>query len=110
MGMGQPIVEDSLGAKGGKKQLKLNLDMHEFAPDEVKVRSDKNKLEVTAHHEEKDPNRITCRVFKQQYHLPENTRMAKLQYDMSPQGELKVEGTVKPRHRVKWAEDTLTKK
>ena len=105
----QTIMDNDPENKSGKKQLKLQLDMHDFNPDEVRVRADKNKLEVSAHHEEKDPNRVTCRVFKQQYHLPTNVRMAKMQYNMTPEGELRVEGTVKPRHRVKFAENTLTK-
>ena len=88
----------------GKKQLQLKFDMQDFKPEEVSVKKDKNKLEVHAHHEEKEPNRVACKVFHQQYHLPKNVRLAKMEYDMDPEGTLTVRSPVKPRHNVKFEE------
>ena len=78
--------------------------MQDFKPEEVSVKKDKNKLEVHAHHEEKEPNRVACKVFHQQYHLPKNVRLAKMEYDMDPEGTLTVRSPVKPRHNVKFEE------
>ena len=88
----------------GKKHLQLKFDMQDFKPEEVSVKKDKNKLEVHAHHEEKEPNRVACKVFHQQYHLPKNVRLAKMEYDMDPEGTLTVRSPVKPRHNVKFEE------
>ena len=88
----------------GKKQLQLRFDMQDFKPEEVSVKKDKNKLEVHAHHEEKEPNRVACKVFHQQYHLPKNVRLAKMEYAMDPEGTLTVRSPVKPRHNVKFEE------
>ena len=97
--MGSCITEGN----DGKKQLKLQFDMHDFKPDEIKVKKDKNRLEVHAHHEEKQPDRISCRVFHQQYDLPKDVRLTKLNSSVTPDGYLTVESPVKPRHRVKFA-------
>ena len=88
----------------GKKHLQLKFDMQDFKPEEVSVKKDKNKLEVHAHHEEKEPNRVACKVFHQQYHLPKNVRLAKMEYAMDPEGTLTVRSPVKPRHNVKFEE------
>ena len=88
----------------GKKQLQLKFDMQDFKPEEVSVKKDKNRLEVHAHHEEKEPNRVACKVFHQQYHLPKNVRLAKMEYAMDPEGTLTVKSPVKPRHNVKFEE------
>lgn len=87
--------------KDGKKQLKLHLDMKNFTPEEIKVKKEKNKLEVHAHHEEKEPNRVSCRVFHQQYVLPQDVRITKLDSKIAADGTLTVESPIKPRHRVK---------
>ena len=92
----------------GKKHLQLKFDMQDFKPEEVSVKKDKNRLEVHAHHEEKEPNRVACKVFHQQYHLPKNVRLAKMEYDMDPEGTLTVRSPVKPRHNVKFEEGTKT--
>lgn len=92
----------------GKKQLKLQFDMQEFKPDEIQVKAQKNKLEVHAQHEEKEPNRVACRVFHQQYSLPKDVKLTKMQYKVTPEGVLDVEGAVKPQYRVKFAaEDNI---
>ncbi len=88
----------------GRRQLQLKFDMQDFRPEEVSVKKDKNKLEVHAHHEEKEPNRVACKVFHQQYHLPKNVRLAKMEYAMDPEGTLTVKSPVKPRHNVKFEE------
>lgn len=89
----------------GNKHLQLSFDMHDFAPEEITVKKDKNKLEVNAYHEEKEPNRVACKVFQQQYHLPKNVRLAKMEYDIDPSGTLTVKSPVKPRQNVKFAPD-----
>lgn len=89
----------------GKKHLKMQFDMQDFKPEEVQVKKERNRLEVSALHEEKEPNRVSCRVFHQQYHLPKDIRLTKVDSKFSPDGTLTVESAVKPRHRVKFVED-----
>lgn len=89
--------------RNGKKHLKMQFDMQDFKPEEVQVKKDRNRLEVSALHEEKEPNRVSCRVFHQQYHLPKDVRLTKVDSKFSPDGTLTVESAVKPRHRVKFA-------
>lgn len=98
----------TLTGRGPKKHLKLQLDMGEFQPDEIQVKHDKNKLEVHAQHEEKAPDRVACRVFRQSYQLPPDHKLTKLQSHVTPEGKLALEGNVKPQYRVKFAEDVGT--
>ena len=88
--------------RNGKKQLNLHLNMANFNPSDVQVKTNKNSLEVSAHHEEKNPNRVSCRVFHQKYELPQDVRLAKTQYNMNNDGTLDVHSKVKPNYRVKF--------
>ncbi len=87
----------------GKKELQLQFDMHGFKPDEINVVKDKNRVEVQAYHEEAEPNRVAYKTFQQQYHLPDNVRLAKMQSEIDPTGTLTVKSSVKPKQNVKFA-------
>jgi len=100
---GEPVGGGIMQDEDGKKQLKLQFDMHNFKPDEIKVKKDKHRLEVHAHNEVRTPDRISCRVFHQQYDLPKDVRLTKVNSKVSPDGLLTVESPVKTRHRVKFA-------
>ena len=88
----------------GRKELELQLDMQGFHPEEIKVVKDRNKLEVNAYHEEKEPNMMARKVFQQQYHLPKNVRLARMKSEIDPTGTLTVKSSVKPRQCVKFAQ------
>ncbi len=89
----------------GKKEIKLIVDMHEFQPDEIRVRKDRNKLRVHAYHEEKDDNRVSCKMFQQSYCLPKNVRVTQLESAVDEAGTLTVKSSLKPQKNVTFAKE-----
>ncbi len=89
----------------GKKEIKLSLDMHEFQPDEIRVRKDRNKLRVHAYHEERDDNRMSCKMFQQNYCLPKNVRVTKMESVVDKDGTLTVKSSLKPKLNVTFAQE-----
>ena len=89
----------------GKKEIKLSVDMHEFQPDEIRVRKDRNKLRVHAYHEDKDDKRVSCKMFQQSYCLPKNIRVTQLESSVDEAGTLTVKSSLKPQKNVTFAKE-----
>lgn len=54
--MNNPVVTDN----DGNRKLQLQFDVRQFKPEEIRVKTDDNKLEVHARHEESDNNTQVC--------------------------------------------------
>jgi len=75
-----------------KDKFEMNLDMHEFQPCEIKVKTIDNILVIEGNHEGR-PNLhgFTDRHFVRRFLLPENAIAEELQYNISSNGNLKIE-------------------
>ncbi len=89
----------------GNKELQVHLDMHEFKPDEIKISKGKNKLDVSAYHEERGRHFVSKMTFEQHYKLPPNKRLTKLETAMDQSGTLMVKGSLKPVQNVTFAKE-----
>jgi len=85
---GRMIVEEK-----GETKLKLEFDVHEFKPEEVKVKVlGNNILQVSADHEEKTDQGYQRRNFVRQYSLPAGVESDKLRPTLTKDGVLTIEG------------------
>jgi crystallin alpha B len=75
----------------------VKLDVHQFTPDEITVKTKDNNLIVEAKHEEKeDPHGFVSRQFSRRYVLPEDIRVENLLCNMSSDGVLAIEAPRAP--------------
>ncbi|KAK6191337.1 hypothetical protein SNE40_003055 [Patella caerulea] len=63
-----PIITDA----DGTRKLRLQVDVGEFSPDEIVVKTMERKLIVHAEHEEKTQGRTLHKEFNKEYDLPES--------------------------------------
>jgi HSP20 family molecular chaperone IbpA len=81
------IVEEK-----GETKLKLEFDVHQFKPEEVKVKVlGANILQVTADHEEKTDNGYQRRTFVRQYSLPKGVDAEHVRPTLTKDGVLTIE-------------------
>jgi len=81
------IVEEK-----GETKLKLEFDVHEFRPEELRVKVlGNNILQVMANHEEKGDGSFQKRTFVRQYSLPKGVDAEKLRPSMTSDGVLTIE-------------------
>jgi len=84
---GRAIVEER-----GETKLKLEFDVHEFKPEEVKVKVlGSNILQVSAEHEEKSEEGFERRKFVRQYTLPKGVDGAHVRPSLTKDGVLTIE-------------------
>lgn len=89
---GRVIVEEK-----GETKMKLEFDVHEFKPEEVKVKIlGNNILQVTADHEEQSEGCHHRRTFVRQYSLPKGVDMEKLRPSLTNDGVLTIEAPATP--------------
>jgi len=70
----------------------VKLDVHQFTPEEVTVKTKDDNLIIEAKHEEKeDPHGFVSRQFTRRYVLPEDVRVESLVCNMSSDGVLAIE-------------------
>jgi HSP20 family molecular chaperone IbpA len=84
-----PIVSED-----GQTKLKLQFDVKEFKPEEVKVKLlGPNTLQVCAEHQEKaeDGSEVKKRLYVRQYQLPKGVEVEHLKPSMTKDGVLTVE-------------------
>jgi len=76
----------------GETKLKLEFDVHEFNPDEVKVKVlGNNILQVTADHEEKSDTGFQRKTFVRQYTMPEGVDSQHVRPAITNDGVLTIE-------------------
>lgn len=86
-----PIITDP----DGTRKLKLDVDVGEFSPDEVIVRTIDKKVIVTASHEEMKGGRKMTRSFNKEYELPDSVDPVTVNAYMSDTGTLTIEAPMK---------------
>jgi HSP20 family molecular chaperone IbpA len=85
--MGQQVIMDD---KGGK-QLKVEFDVHDFKPEEIKVKLvEDNTLQVTADHEEKTNTGHKHRMFERRYLIPHGVEVDKMTPILTQDGVLSI--------------------
>lgn len=87
-----------IGASGAAEVLntedrfQVNMDVSHFAPEEIKVKTVGNLVEVEARHEErKDPHGFISRHFVRKYALPEGVDPKHVVSSLSSDGRLRIE-------------------
>jgi HSP20 family molecular chaperone IbpA len=84
---GHAVVEEK-----GETKLKLEFDVHQFKPEEVKVKVlGANILQVTADHEEKTQSGFQRRTFVRQYSLPKGVDAEHVRPTLTQDGVLTIE-------------------
>lgn len=71
---------------------KVKLDVHQFTPDEVSVKTRDNNLVIEAKHEERqDAHGFISRQFTRRYVLPDDVSIENISVNMSTDGILAIE-------------------
>ncbi|CAG0897989.1 unnamed protein product [Darwinula stevensoni] len=69
----------------------VNLDVQQFAPEEISVKTVENSVVIEGKHEEKrDEHGFISRHFQRRYLLPDNVRPESIQSSLSSDGVLTV--------------------
>jgi len=88
---GRAIVEEK-----GETKLKLEFDVQEFKPEEIKVKVlGNNILQVVAEHEEKSDSGFQRRTFVRQYSMPKGVDAASVRPTLTKDGVLTIEAAAK---------------
>jgi len=88
----QPLAPIVMG-EDGKAKLKLEFNVKDFKPEEVKLKVvGENTLQVRAEHEEKnEKGEVSKRLYVRQYKLPKGVEVANIKPTLSKDGVLTVE-------------------
>ncbi|CAG0899901.1 unnamed protein product [Darwinula stevensoni] len=74
-----------------KDKFQVNLDVQQFTPEEISVKTVENSVVIEGKHEEKrDEHGFISRHFQRRYLLPENVRPESIQSSLSSDGVLTV--------------------
>lgn len=85
-GVANPIVKE----KDGSRQMQIKLDVRQFKPEEISLKTKDNVLHVHAKHEEKTENSHVFREYSRQFSLPEGVKVESMKSVLSPDGVLVV--------------------
>lgn len=80
----------------GTRKLRLSVDVGEFKPEEIVVKTDKKKLIVHAEHEEKLTGRTMHKEFNKEYELPDSVDQTAISAYIGEEGKLYIEAPLKP--------------
>ncbi|BFZ15718.1 hypothetical protein BsWGS_18757 [Bradybaena similaris] len=87
-----PIITEA----DGSRKLRLEVDIGEFKPEDVVVKTMDRKLIVHAEHEEKTSGRTLHKEFNKEYDLPESVDPATIQAYLTDDKKLTIEAPLKP--------------
>jgi len=90
-----PIITDA----DGSRKLRLQVDIGEFSPEDVVVKTMDRKLVVHAEHEEKTAGRTLHKEFNKEYDLPESVDPSTIQAYIGEDKNLTIEAPLKPAQR-----------
>ncbi|XP_077596494.1 heat shock protein beta-1 [Stigmatopora nigra] len=86
---------------------KVSLDVNQFSPEELVVKTKDGVVEITGKHEErKDEHGFVSRCFTRKYTLPSGANVEKVTSSLSPDGMLTVEAPL-PKAAIEAAEVTI---
>ncbi|ESO83798.1 hypothetical protein LOTGIDRAFT_98782, partial [Lottia gigantea] len=80
------ITQDHEGRK-----FRLQFDVRQFKPEEIMVKTEGQKLEIHAKHEEKGDNKSVYSEYHRQYLLPNELKTDRLVSKLSRDGVLSIE-------------------
>ena len=87
----------------GTRKLRLSVDVGEFKPEEIVVKTDKNKLIVHAEHEEKLSGKTMHKEFNKEYELPESVDQTSISAYIGEEGKLYIEAPLKPQQQKRYS-------
>lgn len=96
MGMGTPVKNPIVTDPDGTRRMRLSVDIGEFSPDEIVVKTTERKLIVHAEHEERTAGRTLHKEFNKEYDLPESVDPATITAYLADDRQLTIEAPLKP--------------
>ncbi|RUS86381.1 hypothetical protein EGW08_005831 [Elysia chlorotica] len=97
--LGTPVKNPIVTEADGSRKLRLQVDIGEFRPEDVVVKTMDRKLIVHAEHEEKTSGRTLHKEFNKEYDLPESVDPATIQAYIADDRNLTIEAPLKPVQR-----------
>lgn len=97
--VGTPVKNPIITEADGSRKLRLQVDIGEFRPEDVVVKTMDRKLIVHAEHEEKTSGRTLHKEFNKEYDLPESVDPATIQAFIADDKNLTIEAPLKPVQR-----------
>ncbi|CAG5128517.1 unnamed protein product [Candidula unifasciata] len=97
--MATPVKNPIITEADGSRKLRLQVDIGEFRPEDVVVKTMERKLIVHAEHEEKSSGRTLHKEFNKEYDLPESVDPATIQAYIADDKILTIEAPLKPAQR-----------
>ncbi|XP_005113030.1 major egg antigen [Aplysia californica] len=94
-----PVKNPIITEADGSRKLRLQVDIGEFSPEDVVVKTMDRKLIVHAEHEEKTAGRTLHKEFNKEYDLPESVDPATIQAYIADDKKLTIEAPLKPAQR-----------
>ncbi|XP_041367384.1 major egg antigen-like isoform X2 [Gigantopelta aegis] len=96
LGVATAVKNPIVTLPDGSKKLQLQVDVGEFNPDEIVVKTMERKLIVHAEHEEKLANRTLHKEFNKEYDLPESVDPGSITAYIGEDKKLTIEAPIKP--------------
>ncbi|GFO35004.1 major egg antigen [Plakobranchus ocellatus] len=97
--VGTPVKNPIITEADGSRKLRLQVDIGDFKPEDVVVKTMDRKLIVHAEHEEKTSGRTLHKEFNKEYDLPESVDPATIQAYIADDRNLTIEAPLKPVQR-----------
>ncbi|KAK7098745.1 small heat shock protein p36-like [Littorina saxatilis] len=95
LGVGTPVKNPIVTDADGTRRMRLNVDIGEFSPDEIVVKTTDRKLIVHAEHEERTAGRTLHKEFNKEYDLPESVDSSNISAYLSDDKQLTIEAPLK---------------
>ena len=98
-----PVKNPIITEPDGTRKLRLSVDVGEFKPEEIVVKTAERKLIVHAEHEEKLSGRTMHKEFNKEYELPESVDQSAITAYIGEEGKLFVEAPLKPQQQKRYS-------
>lgn len=108
LGVGTPVKNPIVTDPDGTRRMRLTVDVGEFSPDEIVVKTTDRKLIVHAEHEERTAGRTLHKEFNKEYDLPESVDPATITAYLAEDKQLTIEAPLKPAVQRKVYQVTQT--
>ncbi|PVD34023.1 hypothetical protein C0Q70_05285 [Pomacea canaliculata] len=96
LGVGTPVKNPIVTDPDGSRRMRLTVDVGEFSPEEIVVKTTERKLIVHAEHEERTAGRTMHKEFNKEYDLPDSVDPASITAYIGDDKQLTIEAPIKP--------------
>ncbi|XP_076450464.1 small heat shock protein p36-like isoform X2 [Babylonia areolata] len=96
LGVATPVKNAFVTEADGSRRMRLSVDVGDFRPEEIVVKTADRKLIVHAEHEEKAAGRTLHKEFNKEYDLPESVDPSTISAFLSEDRHLTIEAPLKP--------------